>query len=71
MNCFDKIEELQGKSTYDQLRILKAERNKFAKSRQDWISAALKLVYDKDSSEFKQLVSEELCPTCIEHYEKH
>ena len=71
MNCFDRLEELRGKSAYDQLHVLKAERNKFAKSRQAWISAAFKLAHDKDSSEFKQLVSEELCPTCIEHYEKH
>jgi hypothetical protein len=51
----------------DIIRILKKERNDFAKSRQQWIQAAFDL--DRgDNTLFKKLISEELCDSCIEKY---
>lgn len=69
MNCFDTFESLCGKSASEQIYILAGERNRYAKSRQAWITAAY-MMRRGDCSEFDRLVVEELCPTCIEYYEK-
>lgn len=69
MNCFDTLESTHGKSPSEQIYILAGERNKYAKSRQAWITAAY-MIRRGDSSKFNRLVAEELCPTCIEHYEQ-
>jgi len=68
MNCFDKHTDLKGKSKDEIIRILAKERNRFARSRQEWIAAAF-LLNRGERSEYDRLVSEELCTHCINHYE--
>jgi hypothetical protein len=68
MKCFDKYVDLKSKSKAETIHILRKERNRFAQSRQAWIKAAF-LLKSGDPSEFNNLVSEELCTNCLNHYE--
>jgi len=54
----------------DIIRILKKERNDFAKSRQQWIQAAFDIVYRGNDDLFDKLVEEELCDNCATSYAK-
>jgi hypothetical protein len=67
MNCFDKYVNLKSKSKDETIRILVKERNRFAQSRQAWITAAF-MMKRGDCSEYDRLVSEELCQACLNHY---
>jgi hypothetical protein len=55
----------------DIIRILKKERNDFAKSRQQWIQAAYDMVYHDDETLFFNLEKEELCDKCKMSYAKN
>ena len=75
MKCEDdhKTNSFKG-SNYilpDIIRVLKKERNEFAKSRQQWIQAAFDVVYHGDDRLFDELVEEELCEKCKLSYCKH
>jgi hypothetical protein len=69
MNCFDDSPNLKGKSKDEIIRILAKERNRFARSRQEWIAAAF-LLNRGERSDYDRLVFEELCPTCIKYYDE-
>lgn len=67
MNCNDAVPDLKNLSKDSTIYVLKVERNKFAKSRQQWIQAAFDLNRG-DNTLFEKLKREELCNSCIEKY---
>lgn len=69
MNCKDVTPSLKGLAVRTANFILTQERNKFTKSRQQWIQAAFDLERG-DNTLFKRLVVEELCDNCIISYSK-
>lgn len=68
--CSYDIPDLTGLPLREVLRIVKQERNDFAKSRQQWIQAAFNLRYSGayNSGLFESLVGDELCDSCIRKY---
>jgi hypothetical protein len=70
MKCEQHPTDLSDLSKTEIIRVLKQERNDFAKSRQQWIQAAFNLMYSRgyDTSLFVSLVEEELCDKCVKQY---
>ena len=68
MNCEDQTPTLKDLSKTEIIRILKKERNEFAKSRQEWIRCAFSMYNGMGNNEFYRMIRQDLCDKCIKTY---